>query len=256
MAGRGVDQGWTTGAKAVHCWLLVARTGCFRFYSGVQPIFFITGTDTGAGKTVLTSLLAQHLRERGVRVAAFKPVCSGGREDARALHAALAGTLTLAEINPWHFRAAIAPMLAARREKKQVSARAICDHIRTAQKGFAITLVEGAGGLLSPMGEKFDSRDLMVALRARPIIVAPDKLGVVNQLLLTLEALPARSRAQARIVLMTPAKPDAATASNAGLLGEFFPARNIFKLPWFGKHFATAQALKNPAVRRTLAALI
>ena len=72
----------------------------------MPPAFFITGTDTGVGKTVLTALLARYLKARRVGVAAFKPVCSGGRADARALHAALGGALTLAEINPWHFRAA------------------------------------------------------------------------------------------------------------------------------------------------------
>jgi dethiobiotin synthetase len=222
----------------------------------VQPIFFITGTDTGAGKTVLTSLLAHYLREGGVRVAAFKPICSGDRADAVSLHAALGGALTLDEINHWHFRAALAPVLAARRENRTVSSCAVCDHIRTAQKGFAVTLVEGAGGLLSPLGEKFDSRDLIAALRARPIIVAPDRLGVVNQVLLTLGALPARSRAQTQVVLMSSAKPDASAMTNAALLGEFFPSQNIYKLPWLGRHFSMASALKKTAVRRVLAALV
>ena len=79
----------------------------------MKQTIFITGTDTGVGKTVLTALLAQFLRGRGVSVAALKPVCSGGREDARALRHALGGALTLDEINPWHFRAAVAPALAA-----------------------------------------------------------------------------------------------------------------------------------------------
>ena len=83
----------------------------------MKPIFFITGTDTGAGKTVLTALLAAFLRGRGVKVAALKPICSGGRADATIIFTALGGRLTLDEINPWHFRAPIAPLLAARREK-------------------------------------------------------------------------------------------------------------------------------------------
>jgi dethiobiotin synthetase len=102
-----------------------------------RTTFFITGTDTGAGKTVLTALLARYLRERGVRTAALKPVCSGGRDDARVLRAASAGALALDKINPWHFRAPIAPLLAARREQKHVrladgltfcwsKARAVC----------------------------------------------------------------------------------------------------------------------------------
>ncbi len=68
--------------------------------SEMQQMFFITGTDTGVGKTVLTTLLTRFLRERGVNAAALKPVGSGGRGDARALHAAMNGALTLDEINP------------------------------------------------------------------------------------------------------------------------------------------------------------
>ncbi|HEY2329734.1 MAG TPA: dethiobiotin synthase, partial [Verrucomicrobiae bacterium] len=123
----------------------------------MKRTFFITGTDTGVGKTVLTALLAQFLRERGVRAAALKPICSGGRADAKMLHAALGGALTLDEINPWHFRAAIAPSLAAKLEKKSVTRAQVLAHIRATQKNFDVILVEGAGGLLSPLGEKFDS---------------------------------------------------------------------------------------------------
>ncbi|HZI33497.1 MAG TPA: dethiobiotin synthase, partial [Candidatus Binatia bacterium] len=176
----------------------------------MQPTFFITGTDTGVGKTVLTALLASFLHESGVRVAALKPLCSGGRDDARTLRAALGGTLTLDEINPWHFRAAIAPALAAQREKKSVKLASVLAHVRSIQKRFAVTLVEGAGGLLSPLGKDFDSRDLLAALRATPLIVAPDQLGVVNHVLLTLEALPKNLRSRARLILMSPAKPDSA----------------------------------------------
>ena len=222
----------------------------------MKPILFITGTDTGAGKTVLTALLAHFLRERGVNVAALKPICSGGRADARALHAALDGALALAEINPWHFRAPIAPLLAARREKKSVKCAEVLAHIRAVQKKFTATLVEGAGGLLSPLGENFDSRDLIVALRATPVIVAQNRLGAVNHLLLTLAALPKNRRGRTRVVLMSPPKPDAAAATNAKLLAEFFPAEKIFTLPWLGKKFSTAEALKSAPVRRTLAALL
>jgi len=218
--------------------------------------FFITGTDTGVGKTVLTALLAAHLRSQKTRVAAFKPVCSGGRDDAEKIRAALGGALTLDEINPWHFRAAIAPALAARREKKSVALAPVLAHVRATQRDFAVTLVEGAGGLLSPLGEDFDSRDLLLALRATPIIVAQNKLGAVNHLRLTLEALPKNYRARARIVLMAPAKPDTATKTNAKLLGGFFPPEKILTLPWLGGKVSIAEVLKNSPVRRTLAALV
>ena len=225
-------------------------------YPRLKRIIFITGTDTGAGKTVLTALLVAHLRAQKNRVVAFKPVCSGGRGDAEKICAALGGALTLDEINPWHFRAAIAPVLAAKLEKKSVALAQVLAHIRAARKNFDVTLVEGAGGLLSPIGEAFDSRDLILALRATPIIVAQNKLGVVNHLLLTLEALPKNYRTKVKIVLMLPAKADAATKTNARLLGKFFPPEKIFTLPWLGQKFSLENTGKIPQVRRTLAALV
>src|SRR6185369_691241 len=99
-------------------------------------IFFITGTDTCVGKTVFAVLLTLHWRERGVRVAALKPICSGNRNDARVLQAAAGNALPLAEVNPWHFRAPLAPALAARREKQRVRLRAVTAHIRDAAKRF------------------------------------------------------------------------------------------------------------------------
>jgi dethiobiotin synthetase len=217
--------------------------------------FFITGTDTGVGKTVLTALLVEFLRARGVNAAALKPICSGGRDDARKIFAAMNGSLALDEINLWHFRAAIAPSLAAKLEKKSVELLDVLAHVRAMQKKFDTLLVEGAGGLLSPLGEQFDSRDLIAALRATPIIVAPNKLGAVNHVLLTLAALPKNRRAKTKVVLMSPPQPDAATAGNKKLLAEFFPAKNVFTLPWLGEKFAPATALENPRVTKTLGAL-
>ena len=156
----------------------------------MKQTFFITGTDTGVGKTVLTALLTRFLRERGIKVGALKPVCSGGRADARVLHAAMNGALTLDEINPWHFRAPIAPLLAARKKNRRIKLPQILAHTHMIQRRFDILLVEGAGGLLSPLGENFDSRDLISTLRAIPIVVAQNKLGIVSQILLILEALP------------------------------------------------------------------
>lgn len=218
----------------------------------MQRTFFITGTDTGVGKTVFTALFARFLRGQKVKVATLKPLCSGGRDDAEALHAALDGTLTLDEINPWHFRAPLAPSLAAKLENKSVQIASVLAHIRVTQKKFDVTLVEGAGGLLSPLGENFDSRDLLVVLRATPIIVASNKLGVVNHILLTLEALPKKLRAKAKVVLMSPPKPDVATKSNAKLLGQFIAAEKIFTLPWLGEKFDAAKAFEKPGVRRIL----
>ena len=236
--------------------VLMACRRCFRFdVAGMRQIFFITGTDTGVGKTVLTALLVRHLRERGVNAVALKPVCSGDRADARALHTASAGALTLDEINPWHFNAPVAPLLAARRERRRVTLAGVLAHTRAMQKRFDVVLVEGAGGLLSPLGEKFDSRDLIAALRATPMVVCPNRLGAVNQVLLTLDALPRSASCRTRVVLMSPAKSDASASTNVSLLAEFLDTKRIFCLPWLGGHFDPEKVLKDSRVRRTLRAL-
>ena len=220
-----------------------------------QTMFFITGTDTGVGKTVLTALLVRYLRGRGVCAVALKPICSGGRGDARALHTASDGILTLGEINPWHFRAPIAPLLAARCEKERVSLVGVVAHIRALQKRFNVLLIEGAGGLLSPLGWNFNSRALIIALHATPVVVCPNRLGAVNQILLTLEALPHSAAAKARVVFMSPSKLDSSTATNAGLLSEFFNTKKIFSLPWLGGKFDAVRSLKDPRMEQTLRAL-
>jgi dethiobiotin synthetase len=244
---------------------------CFSFdVVAMKQTFFITGTDTGVGKTVLGALLTRFLREHGVHAAALKPVCSGGRDDARALHAATGGALALDEINPWHFRAPIAPLLAARKENKRLKRQQVLAHVRAVQKRFDVLVVEGAGGLLSPLGvcggglrpspralterrykESFDSRDLIASLRAMPIIVAPNRLGTVNHVLLTLEALPKLLRAKARIVLFSQPKPDVSAGTNAKLIREISGAKT-FLLPWLGQQFLAEKVLKNPRTRRTL----
>ncbi len=215
---------------------------------------FITGTDTGVGKTVLTALLAGFLQERGEQVAALKPICSGGREDAQILHAILRGKMELDQINPWHYRAAVAPLLSARQEGKRLQVEPVLAHIREVQKRFSWVLVEGAGGLLSPLGTDFDSRDLLTSLRATPVIAAPNQLGVVNHILLTLAALRPKLRAEARVILMAPAVCDSATGSNADLLRQIGVPR-VCQLPHFGEKESLAARLRRPGVRATLAAL-
>lgn len=207
---------------------------------------FITGTDTGVGKTVLTVLLTRHLRRRAVPVRAFKPLCSGGRDDAEALWAAQGGEVPLDAINPWHFRAAITPLMAARAEGRRVARASLLGHLRAEGRGAGLVLVEGAGGLLSPLMEDADARDLIRDLRAAPVIVAPDRLGVLNAVLLTWEALPASARRRAQVVLMRSARPDASTAGNATLLAERLGGEAVHRLP----HLSPTSM--DPAGRRPL----
>jgi dethiobiotin synthetase len=198
---------------------------------------FVTGTDTGVGKTVFAGLLTRRLRERSVRVVALKPVCSGGRGDARALRAAAGNVLSLDEVNPWHFRAPIAPVLAARKEQQRLQLRQVVAHIRCVAKKFDLVVVEGAGGLLSPLGEDFDSRDLLLALGATPIVVCPNRLGAVNQALLSLAALPPAIARNAPVVLVAQARPGAAARNNAALLGEKIGRVRIHEFPRLRRGF-------------------
>lgn len=216
----------------------------------MKPRFiFVTGSDTGVGKTVFAALLVRHLRESGVRVAGLKPICSGGRSDARALRAAAGNVLTLDEVNPWHFRDALAPVLAARKENRRVRLREVVAHIQRVAKGFDCVVVEGAGGLLSPLGVDFDSRDLLCALSAKPLVVCANRLGAVNQALLVLEALPRALANQAHVILST-VKPDGASAGNVQLLSERLGRQRVHVLPPI-----QPKQPASPIIRRALRAL-
>ena len=197
----------------------------------MQRIIVVTATDTEVGKTTLTALLASHLRASGANVAALKPICSGGRDDARVLRRAMGGALKLDEINPWHFRAPLAPLLSARKERKRVELREVVAHIHSISQRFAFVLVEGAGGLLSPLGQHFSTRELIGALGAEVIIVARNELGAINKVRLTLEALPPIIAARARIALTPPERTDAASRTNHELLAEFVEKSHVTTLP-------------------------
>ncbi|MBL9173562.1 MAG: dethiobiotin synthase [Verrucomicrobiales bacterium] len=197
----------------------------------MSRIIFVSGNDTGVGKTVLSVLLIRHLRRTGRRAVALKPFCSGGREDAEALFRAQAGEVDLERINPWHFRAPLSPAVAARRERRRIELRSVMAHLRQESRGRETLVVEGAGGLLSPLGGGYSARDLIRRLGAMPLVVCPNRLGVLNQALLVLEALPESVRAQARLVLMQPEDPDPSTASNPGELRALLGPGRVFVLP-------------------------
>ena len=117
-------------------------------------------------------------------------------------------------------------------------------------------LIEGAGGLLSPLGEDFDSRDLLLALRAVPIVVCPNRLGALNQVRLVMEALSPARVAQARVVLAPPPKRDAATEVNAGCLTGFVPAHRITVLPRCRRSLSGRFIREDPALHRVLSRLL
>lgn len=200
--------------------------------SGLRtPIWFVTGTDTGVGKTILAALLTRRWREQGLTVKALKPLCSGGREDARALWEALGREGTLDAVNPWHFRSALTPQVAARREGREVRRREVVRWIEKAAMDCDVVVVEGAGGLLSPLGRDFDARTLIQALNAKPIVVAANRLGCLSQSLLVLEALGDAGR-RAPLVLMQPRRPTLASRTNQEWLRERLGDARLIPIPW------------------------
>lgn len=176
---------------------------------------YVTGTDTGVGKTVLSVVLTRVLRAR-----AFKPLCSGGRGDARQLRAAQAGCPPLDFINPWHFADPVTPLLAARREGRRVTREAVVGHVREGAVGAGWVLVEGAGGLLSPLLPGADAPELIHDLEAIPVVVAVNRLGVIHQVRAVCGLLAPVARARAVVVVMDPRRADDSTADNSALLGE------------------------------------
>ena len=219
----------------------------------MKPLtLFVTGTDTGVGKTVVASLIAGQWRREGLCVAALKPVCSGGRSDARLLRDACGRSLTLEEVNPWSFKAPLSPLLASRREGRPLRKRAVLGYLKGMQRRFPFLVIEGAGGLRSPLGEDFDSRDLLLALGAIPVAVCPNRLGAINQCLLVLDALPPRLSRRAQVVLVTPRRLSAASRTNPELLGELIGPDRVHVLPWLHPPRQAWRRLPSPRVRRFL----
>lgn len=195
-------------------------------------IWFITGSDTQVGKTFLTVLLANHLERQGDDFRAVKPFCSGDRADADLIQLAQKGRLGLDAINPWHFTNPLTPTLAARKEGRRVTLRQTLRFLQSASNATPNLLIEGAGGLLSPLGVGFSARELIVALDAIPLIVCTNRIGAINQSRLVLAALPRKSARRGHLVLMDPATPDDSTASNAGMLADHHPSDRIHRVPW------------------------
>ena len=156
---------------------------------------FITGTGTGVGKTYVAALIARALREAGKRVGVYKPVASGCEmrggalvsPDAVALWEAAGRPGTLEQVCPQMFAAPLAPHLAARAEGRRVDAAAACaTGIDFWRETSDIVLVEGAGGLMSPISDDDYNADLAAEFGYPLVVVAANELGTINATLQTL----------------------------------------------------------------------
>ncbi len=151
---------------------------------------FITGTDTDVGKTTITALIAQHLCDQGMMVSVRKPIASGcdiACNDAERLSQATGEDEWL--VCPHRFKAAVSPERAMRQENKHL---ALDDLVNASNNSPHFTLVEGAGGLLSPLTSDANNADLAVALALPVLLVVANKVGCINHTLLSLEAMESR----------------------------------------------------------------
>lgn len=160
--------------------------------------FFITGTDTGIGKTRVASVLLAGLRRDGLRVAGMKPVASGCKRDsagdwrnsdALALQRAAGVELPYDQINPYALPEPIAPHIAAARHGIRIDPAVIRRHYEQLATAHDVVLVEGVGGWRVPLGEGISASDLVRALHLPVVLVVGLRLGCINHALLTAEAL-------------------------------------------------------------------
>jgi len=162
--------------------------------------FFITGTDTNVGKTYITKLLVESLRAEGKYAVGFKPISCGDRDDA-AILAAASGNLPLDEVNPLHFSSAVAPHVAALLENKTINPAEIVASYQAISEKYDPVIVEGAGGWEVPITETYFVSDLAKDLNLPVILVAANRLGALNHILLTLAAIEAKGLKCAGIIL-------------------------------------------------------
>ena len=166
-----------------------------------KQVFFITGTDTGVGKTYVACKLIQQYVALGYKVVGMKPVAAGCdwvdgewvNDDVLKLEAVSNVKAPRALINPYSFKEAVAPHIAAELAGVEIKMAVILQAFATLSQLADIVIVEGAGGFLVPINQQETFADLVVLLNIPVILVVGIKLGCINHALLTVEAIKARN---------------------------------------------------------------
>jgi dethiobiotin synthetase len=211
------------------------------FGKGTARGLFVTGTDTGVGKTFVAAALAAVLRARGVDVGVMKPVASGCvagahglvSRDARELQRAAATRDPGELVTPFAFRLPLAPAVAARRAGRRFSmARALIAYRRLARR-HELMIVEGVGGLLVPLGPRLCVADLAARMRLPLLVVVANRLGAINHALLTLNEARRRRLPVWRVVLndVMRRRGDLANRTNAAEIARAGRPAPVFRLP-------------------------
>ncbi len=209
--------------------------------------YFITGTDTAAGKTYAARLLVEALKRRGLRVAVMKPVAAGVdadgmNEDVRLLMAAANVAAPPELVNPYCFASAIAPHLAARLAGVSMQLEVIEQAYAQLAAQAEAVVVEGAGGFLVPFNDACGMDAISLRLGLPVIMVVGLRLGCLNHALLTAEAIRARGLILAGWIANRIDPHMAATADNLASLRSILRAPCLGEIPWQG---GAAESLDN-----------
>lgn len=197
--------------------------------------YFVTGTDTGVGKTLITGALMLAMQDRGLVVAPMKPVAAGTvavndiamNEDVALLLELSGHRFPRHAVNPYCFAEAIAPHIAARHENVAVDMEVIRIAYATLAARADVVLVEGAGGFLVPMSASESMALIPSALHLSVILVVAMRLGCINHALLTAEAIRARGLTLAGWIANTPGPRMNAYAENLSTLDDLIPAPRL-----------------------------
>jgi dethiobiotin synthetase len=168
---------------------------------------FITGTDTGVGKTIVAAALALQMKRQGLAVGVMKPVESGvsksspARSDAARLRTIVESDDALGAICPFQFELPVAPLAAAQAERRHIDPGMISKIYRLLLDRYKYMVIEGVGGVRVPLTPKIDIIDLIARLKVPAIVVGRAGLGGINHALLTIESLRRRRISIAALIL-------------------------------------------------------
>lgn len=181
---------------------------------------FVTGTDTGVGKTYVTARMIAALRRDGLDAVGMKPICCGDRDDAEALHHASDGVVTLNEINPIWFRTPAAPYTAAMIEGRTIDLALIREAYAHLRNSHQPVIVEGVGGWRVPIERNYFVSDLAREFALPVVLVVANRLGALNHTLLSIESIRSSGLECAGIILnhVTPQGSDPASVTNRSIL--------------------------------------
>ena len=183
--------------------------------------FLITGTDTGIGKTYCGCGLIRAARAAGVKCSGMKPFCTGDTADVDLIAAAGGNDVPQHLLNPVWLRPPLAPYAAAMLENRPIDITAVQRAYHEVAAGHDLVMVEGAGGLLVPILRDYSFRDLAVDLDLSVILVAPNRLGMINHVLLNAESI-AKAGLRLALVILNELDPEPTLASqtNPSILEE------------------------------------